>query len=127
MKRLLIAGLMLVMISGCLQGTAWSPVREVVFDLPPSRMATDSDAIWIQQLDYKLMGTQRTTMAKHDASFESRRKLWKSLECVRGVYIGKARATELITVRKGILRKDAMREVDADPRWVIADQGCDRE
>ena len=96
------------------------------FNLPPSPMATASDSDRIRKLDAKFMELQRAALASHNASFESRMLLWKGLECMRDVDIAKVRAVELISVRKGISRKDAFSEIEADPRWVIAMQGCRR-
>ena len=96
------------------------------FNLPPSPMATASDSDRIRKLDAKFMEVQRRSMASHNASFESRMLLWKGLECMRRVDIAKARAMELISVRKGISWNDAVKEIEADPRWVIAMQGCRR-
>jgi len=101
-------------ISGCVQDYV---VQDYVrFNLAPSPMATASDSDRIRKLDAKWMEIQRAALASHNASFESRMLLWKSLECMRDVNIGKARAMELISVRKGISWNDAVKEIEADPR-----------
>jgi len=120
MKRIILAALVgISVISGC--------VRDTGLPVPtPSPKAAASDSDWIRKLDAKSMEIQWETMLSHTASYESLMLLWLSLECRRDVYIGKARATELISVRKGISRKDASKEINADPRWIIAMQGCER-
>ena len=70
------------------------------------------------------MESEAKALAEFGGRASARVALWESLECLRGVHIAKARAAEALTIRWGISRADALAELQTDPQWIIAEQGC---
>lgn len=99
-------------------------VQQSNLDLTPIPLTNASDAEWVQAFDVKLSQSQAETVAKHKGSPDSRIILWEELNCMRGVYVARARAAQALSERKGISRGEAIAETQSDAAWTIAGQGC---
>lgn len=99
-------------------------VQQRDLDLTPVPVTSASDPEWIQAFDAKISQTQAETVAKYEGSPDGRIILWEELNCMRGVYVARARAAQALSERKGISRKEAIAETQSDAAWTIALQGC---
>ncbi|MCW5652632.1 hypothetical protein [Hydrogenophaga sp.] len=92
--------------------------------LVPAPFATASDPEWIQSFDAGLREKQTQTVNSFGGRVESKLALWEQLDCSRRVYVSQARAAQIKATETGAAVNDAMRQVTAEPMWILARNSC---
>lgn len=92
--------------------------------LVPAPFATASDPEWIQSFDAGLREKQTQTVNSFGGRVEAKLALWQQLDCSRRVYVSQARAAQIKATETGAAVNDAMRQVTADPMWILARNSC---